>query len=128
MPVAVPAASEPRSRHARYRGQLARLLADDVFETVSWQRIAATLRVAQSCMDSWMRRRLRCFQWKQRKRGKTRFAEVRKRGVGKDLAAQAAGSPDGPWHRSRGPALSIALPGAHFDSLGLPRLANPPRL
>ena len=76
-------------------------------------------------LDSWIRRRLRCFQWKQWKRGKTRFAELRKRGVGKDLAAQTAGSSRGPWHISRSPALSIALPGAYFDSLGLPRLRAP---
>ena len=73
-------------------------------------------------LDSWIRRRLRCFQWKQWKRGKTRFAELRKRGVGRDLAAQTAGSPRGLWHISRSPALSIALPGAYFDSLGLPHL------
>ena len=73
-------------------------------------------------LDSWIRRRLRCFQWKLWKRGKTRFAELRKRGVGKDLAAQTAGSSRGLWHISRSPALSFALPGAYFDSLGLPRL------
>jgi RNA-directed DNA polymerase len=75
-------------------------------------------------LDSWIHRRLRCFQWKQWKRGKTRFAELRQRGVGKDLAAQTAGSPHGPWHLSRSPALSFALPGAYFDSLGLPRLSG----
>lgn len=74
-------------------------------------------------LDSWIRRRLRCFIWKQWKRGKTRFAELRKRGVGKDLAAQTAGSRKGLWHVSRSPALSIALPGAYFESLGLPKLA-----
>jgi len=73
-------------------------------------------------LDAWIRRRLRCFQWKLWKRGKTRFAELRKRGVGKDLAAQTAGSSRGLWHLSRSPALSIALPGAYFDSLGLPHL------
>jgi len=76
-------------------------------------------------LDSWIRRRLRCFQWKLWKRGKTRFAELRKRGVGKDLAAQTAGSSRGLWHISRSPALSIALPGAYFDSLGLPKLNEP---
>ncbi len=75
-------------------------------------------------LDSWIRRRLRCFVWKQWKRGKTRFAELRKRGVGKDLAAQTAGSRKGLWHVSRSPALSIALPGAYFESLGLPKLAD----
>ena len=74
-------------------------------------------------LDSWIRRRLRCFIWKQWKRGQTRFAELRKRGVGKDLAAQTAGSRKGLWHVSRSPALSIALPGAYFESLGLPKLA-----
>jgi RNA-directed DNA polymerase len=74
-------------------------------------------------LDSWIRRRLRCFIWKQWKRGPTRFAELRKRGVGKDLAAQTAGSRKGLWHVSRSPALSIALPGAYFESLGLPKLA-----
>jgi len=78
-----------------------------------------------SILDSWIRRRLRCFQWKQWKSGRTRFAELRKRGVGKDLAAQTAGSSRGLWHVSRSPALSIALPGAYFDSLGLPRLSEP---
>ncbi len=82
-------------------------------------------RSVLATLDSWIRRRLRCFVWKQWKRGKTRFAELRKRGVGKDLAAQTAGSRKGLWHLSRSPALSIALPGAYFESLGLPKLANP---
>jgi RNA-directed DNA polymerase len=78
-------------------------------------------------LDSWLHRRLRCVVWKQWKRGRHRFAELRRRGVGRDLAAQTAGSPHGPWHVSRSPALSFALPGAFFDSLGLPRLsARPP--
>jgi RNA-directed DNA polymerase len=75
-------------------------------------------------LDSWIRRRLRCFQWKQWKRGKTRFAELRKGGVRKDLAASTAGSSRGPWHLSRSPALNIALPDAYFDSLGLPHLSD----
>ena len=74
-------------------------------------------------LDSWIRRRLRCVVWKQWKRGRTRFTELRKRGVSKDLAATAAGSAHGPWNLSRSPALSVALPNVCFDSLGLPTLA-----
>jgi RNA-directed DNA polymerase len=74
-------------------------------------------------LDSWLHRRLRCVAWKQWKRGPRRFAALRHHGVGRDLAAQTAGSPHGPWHLSRSPALSFALPGAFFDSLGLPRLS-----
>jgi RNA-directed DNA polymerase len=73
-------------------------------------------------LDSWNRRRLRCVVWKQWKQGKNRFAQLRRHGVGKDLAAQTAGSPHGPWRISRSPALSFALSNVFLDSLGLPRL------
>jgi RNA-directed DNA polymerase len=76
-----------------------------------------------SKLDSWIRRRLRMVQWRQWKRGRTRFAELRKRGVNHDLAAKTSGSAHGPWRLSRSPALSFALPNAHFISLGLPPLA-----
>jgi len=52
-------------------------------------------------LDSWVRRRLRCVVWKQWKRGHTRFAELRKRDVNRNLAAKAAGSAHGPWNLSR---------------------------
>ena len=77
-------------------------------------------------LDAWLRRRLRSFLWKQWKRGPVRFSELRRRGVGKDLAACTAGSPHGPWRLSASPALSLALPDAFWDSLGLPRLAARP--
>jgi RNA-directed DNA polymerase len=74
-------------------------------------------------LDQWLRRRLRAIVWKQWKRGPTRFAELRRRGVGRDLAATTAGSPHGPWRLSNSPALAIALPNAFLTSLGLPSLA-----
>ena len=71
-------------------------------------------------LEEWLRRRLRSVVWKQWKRGRTRFRKLRQRGVGKDLAAQTAGSPHGPWRIAQSPALSIALPNAYFATLGLP--------
>jgi RNA-directed DNA polymerase len=73
-------------------------------------------------LNEWIRRRLRVLAWKQWKGGRTRFAERRHRGVGRDLAAQSAGSPHGPWRLSNSPALTIALPTAFLGSLGLPSL------
>lgn len=70
-------------------------------------------------LEKWVRRRLRSVVWKQWKRGKVRFAELRKRGVSKVPAAQTAGSAHGPWRLSNSPALKIALPNAYFASLGL---------
>lgn len=76
-------------------------------------------------LDQWTRRRLRAIAWKQWKRGPTRFAELRRRGVGRDVAARSAGSPHGPWRLSKSPALHTALPNASFTSLGLATLAVP---
>ena len=75
-------------------------------------------------LDRWLRRRLRAIAWKQWKRGDTRFAELRRRGVGRDLAAQTAGSPHGPWRLANSPALTIAVPTAFFASLGLASVAE----
>ena len=71
-------------------------------------------------LETWLRRRLRSAVWKQWKQGRTRFRQLRKRGVGQDLAAQTAGSPHGPWRIANSPALAIALPNAYFAQLGLP--------
>jgi RNA-directed DNA polymerase len=73
-------------------------------------------------LDSWTRRRLRAFLWKQWKRGSVRFAELVQRGVGKELAAQTAGSAHGPWRLAESPGLHIALSNAYFASLGIPQL------
>ena len=74
-------------------------------------------------LDEWTRRRLRAIAWKQWRRGRTRYAELRRRGVGRDLAARSAGSPRGPWRLSNSPALTIALSNAFLFSLGLASLA-----
>jgi RNA-directed DNA polymerase len=76
-------------------------------------------------LDQWTRRRLRAIAWKQWKHGPTRFAELRRCGVGRDLAAQTAGSPHGPWRLSNSPALTIALPNGFFGSIGLASVAAP---
>jgi len=73
-------------------------------------------------LDSWIRHRLRSLIWKQWKHGRRRFAELVRRGVARDLAAQTAGSSHGPWRIAKSPALHIALPNKHFTALGLPRL------
>jgi RNA-directed DNA polymerase len=71
-------------------------------------------------LDRWIRRRLRSIVWKQWKRGRRRYAELRRRGVSHDLAARTAGSAHGSWHLAKSLALSVALPTAFFASLGLP--------
>ena len=73
-------------------------------------------------LEEWMRRRLRSVIWKQWKGSRVRYARLRQRNIGPDLAAQTAGSPHGPWRLANSPALHSAFPIAYFTALGLPRL------
>ncbi|WP_260335036.1 group II intron maturase-specific domain-containing protein [Paraburkholderia sp. MM5384-R2] len=73
-------------------------------------------------LDEWVRRRIRCFFWKQWRRGRTRFRELLARGVDRNLAAQTAGSPHNAWRLSNSPALQRALTNRLLRSLGLPSL------
>ena len=118
--------SRVREQTRRTRGaSLARIVEELSRYLVGWRGyfgFCQTPSVLRS-LDQWVRRRLRCIAWKQWKRGRTRFAELRRRGVGKDLAARSAGSVHGPWRLSNSPALAIALPNAYLGSLGLATLA-----
>lgn len=74
-------------------------------------------------LDQWIRRRLRAIVWRQWKRGRSRFAALRRIGIGRVLAAQTTGSAPGPWRLANNPALAIAMPNALFHyQLGLPSL------
>lgn len=71
-------------------------------------------------LDSWVKRRLRCYLWKQW--GRRGYRELRKLGVSRDLAWNTAKSAHGPWRLSRSPGLAFALTAKYFAGLGLPRL------
>lgn len=75
-------------------------------------------------LDSWIRRRLRCVQWKQWKVYKRRKAELIRLGVRAELAHTSAWSAKGPWALSHTPGVRIALNNDYFDRLGLPRLVD----
>jgi len=109
----------------RTRGiNLERMIREARLYLVGWRNYFGfgEIRSILKELDSWIRRRLRCMQWKQW--GRRRYRELRKRGVSRDLAWNTTKSAHRPWRLSRSPALSFALPAAYFDSLGLPRLAE----
>lgn len=72
-------------------------------------------------LDKWIRRRLRCYAWKQW--GSRGYRELRTRGVSVREAWNVSKSAHGPWRISRTPALSLALPASFFRAMGLPQLA-----
>ena len=71
-------------------------------------------------VDKWIRRRLRCYQWKQW--GSAGYRELRKRGVTVREAWNVGKSAHGPWRLSQTPAFTLAMPARYFSSLGLPAL------
>jgi len=71
-------------------------------------------------LDSWVKRRLRCYLWKQW--GRRGYRELKKLGVSSDLAWNTTKSAHGPWRLSRSPGLAFALPAKYFEKLGLPTL------
>ena len=75
-------------------------------------------------LDSWIKRRLRSYLWKQW--GRSGYRQLRKLGVSRDLAWNTCKSAHGPWRLSRSPALAFALPARYFANLGLPRLFTKP--
>jgi RNA-directed DNA polymerase len=114
---------EVRQRTSRTRGVPLRRIGHELRQYLEgWYAYFRFAQARSRCkeLDSWVRRRLRCYVWKQW--GRRRYRELRKRGVSQDLAWNTCKSAHGPWRLSRSPALAIALPGHAFDRLGLPRL------
>ena len=72
-------------------------------------------------IDKWVRRRLRCYAWKQW--GSAGYRELRRRGVSVREALNTSKSAHWPWRLSRTPALTLALPAKMFRLMGLPELA-----
>lgn len=73
-------------------------------------------------IDKWLRRKLRCYLWKQW--GRSGYRELRKRGVSVREAWNTSKSAHGPLRLSKTPALSLALSVRVFSSLGLLSLAG----
>jgi RNA-directed DNA polymerase len=74
-------------------------------------------------LDSWIRHRLRCLQWKHWKVYRRRKAELLKRGIPQALAHTTAWSAKGPWKISHTPGVRMALNNHFFDQMGLIRLS-----
>jgi len=107
----------------RTRGRRVEFIAKEVRDfLLGWKAYFGVTEIIYPLkeLDSWVKRRLRCYLWKQWGRGG--YKELRKRGVSRDLAWNTCKSAHGPWRLSRSPGLAFALPGSYFTSLGVPRL------
>jgi hypothetical protein len=80
----------------------------------------AEIKSPQRDVEKWIRRKLRCYLWKQW--GRSGYRKLRRLGVKRQRAWNTAKSAHGPWRLSKSPALYYALPNSYFRDLGLPTL------
>lgn len=80
--------------------------------------VAETRRVFED-LDDWVRRRLRCMEWRKWKRGRTRYRKLLALGFARGRARECAFNGRGPWWNAGSQHLNAALPTSYFRRLGL---------
>lgn len=75
-------------------------------------------------LDQWIRRRLRVLLWRQWKRPRTRFNELRKRGLDEARAAISSHNGFGPWWNAGASHMNQAVPVSMLTQLGLVSLLD----
>ena len=108
----------------RTRGNRIEVIAAELRESLlGWKAYFGIAEVLSPLrdIDKWIRRKLRCYIWKQW--GPAGYRELRKRGVTVREAWNTSKSAHGPWRLSKTPALALALPLRYFEKLGVPSLA-----
>jgi RNA-directed DNA polymerase len=76
-------------------------------------------------LDEWLRRRLRQVRWKEWKRYRTRWRNLRSLGIPERPAREWAGSRKGYWRIAGSAPLQRALPNAYWRDLGLHGFSDP---
>lgn len=85
---------------------------------ISYFRLSANISVFKE-LDSWIRRRLRCYRLKQRKRTYSVYKFLAELGVSVENAWKLAKSSKGWWRLSLNPNIHTAMSNAWFDKSGL---------
>lgn len=109
----------------RTRGRSIKTIYKELSEYMrGWKAYFGVAEVKSPLLDlaKWVRRKLRCYLWKQW--GRSGYRQLRKRGVDRWLAWNTAKSAHGPWRLSGSPALRYALPKQYFILVGIPELVD----
>jgi len=85
---------------------------------ISYFRLSASISVFKE-LDSWIRRRLRCYRLKQRKRTYSVYKFLVELGVSVQNAWKLAKSSKGWWRLSLNPNIHTAMSNVWFDNCGL---------
>jgi len=79
---------------------------------------------ALECLDKWIRRKLRCYRLKQRKRGRSIATFLRRLGVSPLQASKLARSGKGPWRLTNTRQVKAAMSVKRFAQQGLVSLVH----
>ncbi len=92
-------------------------------EQMSYYRLTEARRVLED-RDGWIRGKLRCILWRQRKRPFTRAKMLQKRGLAEQRAWRSATNQRGPWWNAGARHMNEAYPKKWFSQLGLVSLLD----
>lgn len=84
----------------------------------SYFSVAETRHVFED-LDQWLRRKLRCMEWRKWKRPRTRMRRLTALGLDRGRARDSAFNGRGPWWNAGASHTNAALPTAYFRRLGL---------
>jgi RNA-directed DNA polymerase len=79
----------------------------------------AEVKASFEDLDKWLRRKLRCIVWRQWKRPRTRYRELRRHGLDEARARASASNGHGPWWNAGASHMHAAVPTAALRQLGL---------
>jgi RNA-directed DNA polymerase len=80
--------------------------------------VAETRQVFED-LDQWLRRKLRCMEWRKWKRAWTRMKRLIALGLDRERARASAFNGRGPWWNAGASHMNAALPTCYFRKLGL---------
>jgi RNA-directed DNA polymerase len=84
----------------------------------SYFSVAETRKVFED-LDQWLRRKLRCLEWRKWKKPRTRMRKLIALGLDRGRARESAFNGRGPWWSAGASHMNEALPTAYFRSRGL---------
>jgi RNA-directed DNA polymerase len=93
---------------------------------VNYFRLGETKTILEE-LDGWIRRKLRCIIWRQKKGVTARTKAMNKRGIDNERARKSAGNGRGPWWNAGASHMNEAYPKSYFDYLGLISLLDEQR-
>lgn len=84
----------------------------------SYFSVAETRKVFED-LDQWLRRKLRCMEWRKWKKPRTRMRKLLALGLDRGRARESAFNGRGPWWSAGASHMNAALPTAYFRRMGL---------